>query len=290
MCPSRSAAYRRLRASAVAVAAALVLPLAGIASTTPAHAAAPSVEILPGDPGTLSFTPSRPSVKPGGKTTVEVTFRADQDLQRVVITLRPQAGLTLRPFGSGLLCSASQSTYECKTLPTGQSVKISLEIIADASAAPGSDLGVTIDPYTDQGPALPLNVPVHIQGAPSPTSRFVPVQPTRLMDSRTGLGVPKAKIGPAGTVTLQVAGRGGVPAVGVTAVILNVTATGPTAGTFVSVYPDGTTRTGASNLNVTAGQTRPNLVVVPVVNGRVDFYNHAGSVDLLADVSGYYTG
>ncbi|MEU6934902.1 Tat pathway signal protein [Streptomyces sp. NPDC046374] len=122
------------------------------------------------------------------------------------------------------------------------------------------------------------------------TGTFVPVQPTRLMDSRSGLGVAKAKIGPAGTVTLQVAGRGGVPATGVTAVVLNVTATNPTAGTFVSVYPDGTTRTSASNLNVAARATAPNLVVVPVVNGKVSFYNHAGSVDLLADVSGYYTG
>ncbi|MFD7974250.1 hypothetical protein ACFV3S_00140 [Streptomyces sp. NPDC059749] len=103
------------------------------------------------------------------------------------------------------------------------------------------------------------------------------MQPTRLMDSRSGLGVPKAKIGPAGTVALQVAGKGGVPATGVTAVVLNVTATNPTAATFVSVYPDGTTRTSASNLNIAAGQTRPNLVVVPVVNGKVSFYNHAGA-------------
>jgi hypothetical protein len=40
---------------------------------------------------------------------------------------------------------------------------------------------------------------------------------------------------------------------------------------------------------VVAKQTRPNLVVVPVVNGKVAFYNNAGSVDLVADVAGYYT-
>ncbi|MEV4949981.1 hypothetical protein [Streptomyces sp. NPDC053755] len=120
-------------------------------------------------------------------------------------------------------------------------------------------------------------------------STYRPVTPTRLMDTRAGLGVPQAKIGPAGTVTLQVAGVSGIPAAGVTAVVLNVTATGPTATSFVSVYPDGTARTSASNLNFTTGKTIPNLVVVPVVNGRVSFYNHSGSVDLLADVAGYYT-
>ncbi|MGX6742060.1 Tat pathway signal protein [Streptomyces xantholiticus] len=123
---------------------------------------------------------------------------------------------------------------------------------------------------------------------PKVTGTYKPVQPTRLMDTRTGLGVPQAKVGAGRTVTLQVAGAGGVPASGVTAVVMNVTATTVTSTTYVSVYPNGTTRTSASNLNVRAGETRPNLVVVPVVNGKVSFYNNAGSVNLIADVSGYF--
>ncbi|MFG3347066.1 hypothetical protein ACGF1Z_18595 [Streptomyces sp. NPDC048018] len=124
--------------------------------------------------------------------------------------------------------------------------------------------------------------------AASGLGRYVPLAPTRLMDTRSGTGVAPGKVGPGGTVTLQVTGAKGIPATGVGAVVLNVTATSPTAGGFVSVYPDGTTRTSASNLNFTAGQTIPNLVVVPVVNGRVTFYNRAGSVDLIADAAGYY--
>ncbi|MGW7429488.1 FlgD immunoglobulin-like domain containing protein [Streptomyces sp. NPDC054861] len=120
-------------------------------------------------------------------------------------------------------------------------------------------------------------------------SRFEPVTPSRVMDTRDGTGVARAKVGADKTVSLTVAGKGGVPATGVTAVVLNVTATNPTAGTFVSVHPYGTTRTSASNLNVTAGQTVPNLVVVPVKDGKVSFYNRNGSVDLIADVAGYYT-
>ncbi|MET9619999.1 FlgD immunoglobulin-like domain containing protein [Streptomyces sp. NPDC006464] len=117
---------------------------------------------------------------------------------------------------------------------------------------------------------------------------YTPVTPTRLMDTRDGTGVPKAKVGPGGTVSLRVAGKAGVPAEGVTAVVLNVTATNATADSFVSVYPNDTLRTSASNLNFKAGRTVPNLVTVPVVNGYVEFYNKSGSVDLLADVSGYY--
>ncbi|ARE75092.1 N-acetylmuramoyl-L-alanine amidase [Streptomyces sp. NPDC059558] len=115
------------------------------------------------------------------------------------------------------------------------------------------------------------------------------VGPTRLMDTREGLGVPQAKVAGGTSVTLQVAGVEGIPATGVKAVVLNVTATNPTQSSFVSVYPSGTTRPGASNLNFTAGQTIPNLVILPVVDGKVSFYNHSGTVDLIADVTGYFT-
>ncbi|MFJ8664561.1 peptidoglycan recognition protein [Streptomyces sp. NPDC093600] len=141
--------------------------------------------------------------------------------------------------------------------------------------------GIHTSGKTTTTPAITVTVP-------GPKT-FKPVTPTRLMDTRTGLGVAKAKVGAGGVVTLQVTGANGIPATGVGAVVLNVTATNPTAGSFVSVYPNGTTRTSASNLNFTAGQTIPNLVTVPVVNGKVSFYNHAGTVDLLADVTGYYT-
>ncbi|MBK3592937.1 peptidoglycan recognition protein [Streptomyces sp. MBT51] len=123
---------------------------------------------------------------------------------------------------------------------------------------------------------------------PSP-KKFVPVTPQRLMDTRTGLGVPKAPVGPKGVVTLQVTGANGIPATGVGAVVLNVTAANVTGTSYVSVYPDGTTRTSASNLNVVKGQVVANLVVVPVVNGRVSFYNNAAGLDLIADVTGYFT-
>ncbi|MDJ0347407.1 hypothetical protein QMK19_40485 [Streptomyces sp. H10-C2] len=68
--------------------------------------------------------------------------------------------------------------------------------------------------------------------------------------------------------------------------MLNVTAVTPSAAGFVTVYPDGQPRPDVSNLNFAAQQTIPNLVVVPVVNGKVDFYNRAGSVNLLADLTG----
>ena len=65
-------------------------------------------------------------------------------------------------------------------------------------------------------------------------------------------------------VKLKVAGVHGVPASGVTAVVMNVTAVKPTTSGYVTVYPDGKPVPAVSNLNFTAGRTIPNLVIVPV--------------------------
>lgn len=76
----------------------------------------------------------------------------------------------------------------------------------------------------------------------------------------------------------------------VVAVVLNVTATNSTQGGFLTLYPDGGSRPLASNLNFAAGQTIPNLVVVPVdSDGKVAIYNFAGNTDVVADLEGYYT-
>ncbi|MFJ3900065.1 FlgD immunoglobulin-like domain containing protein [Streptomyces sp. NPDC090025] len=117
---------------------------------------------------------------------------------------------------------------------------------------------------------------------------FKPLAPSRSLDTRTGTGAPKGKLGAGRTVTLTVAGRGGVPATGATAVVMNVTATGASTGTYISAYPYGTPRPTTSNVNVRAGQTVSNLVVVPVKDGKVTLYNHAGGVDVIADIQGFY--
>jgi hypothetical protein len=119
---------------------------------------------------------------------------------------------------------------------------------------------------------------------------FVGVTPARLLDTRDGTGAPVGAVGGGGQVDLQVTGRGGVPATGVSAVVLNVTVTEPTAAGFVTVWPAGETRPTASNLNFVPGQTVPNVVIAKVgAGGRVSLFNSAGATHLLADVNGYYT-
>jgi len=110
--------------------------------------------------------------------------------------------------------------------------------------------------------------------------------PTRVLDTRIGTGAPTAKLGAGRTLTLTIPG---LPA-GATAVALNVTATNPTDPSYLSVYPGGGPRPAASNLNYIPGQTIPNMVLVPLgPGGTVTFYNAVGTVDVIADLVGYYS-
>jgi streptogramin lyase len=119
-------------------------------------------------------------------------------------------------------------------------------------------------------------------------STFQGLTPTRLLDSRTTNGGWSGKLAAGAPRSLQVTGRAGIPT-DASAVVLNVTATDASAMSFLAVYPMGAPRPMASSLNFLPGDTRPNLVTVPIgTSGRVMFDNAVGSVNVVADVMGYY--
>jgi hypothetical protein len=115
------------------------------------------------------------------------------------------------------------------------------------------------------------------------------LNPQRVLDTRKGLGA-NGPVLPGQTIELQLAGVAGVPSTA-RAVVINLTATQPTAPTYVTMWPANQPRPDASNLNVVAGQTAPNLVIASVDDdGKVGLYNDSGSVQLIADIQGYFTG
>jgi hypothetical protein len=132
---------------------------------------------------------------------------------------------------------------------------------------------------------------LEVQATPSSTGTFAAVAPARLLDTRVGIGAPTAPVPTGSPLTLQVAGRGNVPAQGLSAVVMNVTVTNPTSAGFATVYPaDLATPPLASNLNFAAGQVVPNLVTVKLSpSGAVKLVlGGGGTADLVADVFGYY--
>jgi hypothetical protein len=122
--------------------------------------------------------------------------------------------------------------------------------------------------------------------------KFTAVGPTRIMDTRSGLG-GSGHVGPAHTVSLQVAGAPSghvaVPAAGAEAVVLNLTVTGPTSSGFVTVFPAGVSRPNVSTINFKKGWTGANLVTVKLgTAGKIGLYNSGGTTDLIVDVVGWY--
>jgi hypothetical protein len=123
-----------------------------------------------------------------------------------------------------------------------------------------------------------------------PRGEFTPVTPARILDTRTGLGQSApGPVGPNQTINVQVSGRGGVPATGASAVVLNVTAVSPTAGGYLTVFPTGASQPAISNINFNPGSVVPNMATVVLgTGGQLSVYNPAGSTHVLFDVVGYY--
>jgi len=119
---------------------------------------------------------------------------------------------------------------------------------------------------------------------------FRPLVPARILDTRFGIGGFSSPVGPGGTIHLQVTTAGGVPGAGSQAVVMNLTATNPTAASYLTVFPTGGSRPTVSNVNFVAGQSVPNRVEVKLgAGGQVDIYNAYGTVNVIADVNGWFT-
>lgn len=125
---------------------------------------------------------------------------------------------------------------------------------------------------------------------PGAGSRFVTTSPARVLDTREGNGASQARLG-RGSIAVPLAGRGGVPASGVSAVLLNVTAVAPTTPTYLTVFASDAPRPLASNVNAATGQVVPNMVIARLgADGASAVFNNTGDTDVVADVMGYFVG
>jgi uncharacterized protein (DUF1501 family) len=134
------------------------------------------------------------------------------------------------------------------------------------------------------------HVVVDVVGYMSPTSpgRYYPLPAAHVYDTRPSDVAP---MGPGSTVSLHVLGAGGVPTSGVSGVALVLAAKGPSKNTFVTAWPSGVAKPYVSSLNPRVGVDVSNLTFVKVgADGNVLVYNENGSLDLVVDIVGYFTG
>ena len=137
----------------------------------------------------------------------------------------------------------------------------------------------------------------------TPLASYFPLTPFRILDTRSASCIQCAggKLRPGGTRTVPITSVSGlaggadlVPPTA-TAVVLNVTAVNDTSSSLLTVYPTGTGRPRASNLNFAAHTASANLVTVALgQNGtsdsdhEINIFNAVGSVDVVADLEGYF--
>lgn len=286
----RPAARPGGRLRALAAATALLTAATGLAvgaaPAAPAAAAVGTARFVPLPPTRLLDTRDTGTRLPaGGTVTLPVAGRGGV----------PASGAVAVAFNLTAVDSAAAGFFTAS--PSGEARPVVSNLNVTGRGQTVANLVVVrlgangaVDLFAQTGGDLVVDVAGFWTAASSATfGRFVAQKPARILDTRVGVGANGA-LAPGGVVDVQVTGRGGLPATGVWAVVLNVTATEAAAAGYLTVWPTGTSRPLASVLNLPArGATVPNLVVVPVgTGGRVSMFSQNGT-HLVADVAGWFT-
>ena len=194
---------------------------------------------------------------------------------------------TVYPTGGALPLVSSLNFTPGTTVPNFVIVPVGTNNQVTIFNGPPNGTGGSTDAVVDLLGSF--STPANTSGG---AGHFNPLTPARITDTRAGSGQPNAghTIGAGQSLNVQVTGAGGVPATGVSAVVMNVTEADNTAGGFLTAYPQGTTAPTASNLNFVPGQVVANRVIVPVsASGQISILNHAGNTDVVVDVNGYFS-
>ncbi|MEV4561607.1 PKD domain-containing protein [Kitasatospora sp. NPDC049285] len=224
----------------------------------------------------------------GYRKTTTLTVRAAADPVSTGLTVQHPAEkdrLTVRALPKDLSSPLPVVKYRYDFGDGTAAVESATAAPVDHRYAKSGPYQVTLTVTDDHGRSASASSPVTVGTA------YVPLtMPRRVMDTRSGLGAPKAKVGPNGTVKLKVTGTPGIPDDGsVASVLVNLTGTGASEPTHVIAY-DGGQRPDTSNLNAVPGRDVGNAAMVPVAaDGTITVYNHGGSLDLIADLQGYYS-
>ncbi|MEV4559505.1 NosD domain-containing protein [Kitasatospora sp. NPDC049285] len=233
----------------------------------------PSVVATMGNGDTVRGRGTPITVSPDGLMTTSVTTHpTDSPLQYsadLSVTSPWSVARTVYDWGDGTAPSTdSQHTY-----------------------AREGDYGVTATVTDAGGRTVPAHTTVH---ATYLAATFHPLSPTRLVDTRSGLG-GSTTVAAGGTLKVPLQRVMPDPAIPYeatpNAVVLNVTAVSAAADGHLTAFPSGAPRPTTSNVNYTAGRPVPNLVTVPVgADGTVSIGNSfGGSTDVVVDLLGYYS-
>ncbi len=202
---------------------------------------------------------------PAGAAAAVVTLTATETAAEGFVTAWPSG--SPRPLAASLnVDGANQTVANLAIVPLGSDGAFSL--------------------FAQRSTHLVVDLVAYVTGPDAPSSStglFVPVLPARVFDTRRDVGLV-----PGGwSVSPPHTGVAGIPA-DAAAAFLNVTGVGSTAVTHVRVWPAGTSLPLASSLNLAPQDTRAAATLMATgVEGRISYFNAAGTLSLVADAMGY---
>ncbi len=230
----------------------------------------------------IAPTPNRWSMSMGDSVTVtaptisDISWKLTVTDDRTGTVMKVTNGLATEAFGG--LVATWDGTGPAGPVGAGP-FRLTITGTDAGSGARANSWSGVVQVNGAQNPATVAAVPL------SSDLGFVPVTPTRLVDTRaTGQA-----LGGGGRMDLTVAGVKGIPA-DAKAVALNVTAVHASTTTYLRAWPAGAAEPASSVLNADPYATSAVSTVVGVGGERkVSLRNNAGSVHLVVDVTGYYT-
>ncbi len=181
----------------------------------------------------------------------------------------PITSYTATASPGGATCTTASTSCTIRGLDAGTVYTVRVTATSVAGTSVPSDPSNEVAPYS---------------GSP-----YAPEVPVRVLDSRTATGGWNGPLVAGQPRTLELASGGptGIQRTDV-AVVLNVTVTGATNGSFLKLWATGSPPPTTSSINFGPGQTVANLVTVQLGDGKVDFANAVGAADVVVDLVGVY--
>ena len=194
-------------------------------------------------------------------------------------------------FGHPALAPASVPRPETSNLAFGAG-----EVVENSVLMPVDSSGNVAVYVANGAPAIVIDVSGYFTSSgcsATEGAEFAPMaNQARICDTRTAeVSNPctDKAIGPGQTLTAADARIGDVPA-DASAVVLNITAVGSTAGGFVNVFPAGQSLPATSDVNFAPGEAVAGMAIATVgTSGSVNIYNSAGTTHVVVDIVGWYS-
>lgn len=250
----------------------------------------PAFRVTPESPISIPVA-GTPATLPDGTSTTVPADAAAAAMNVAVVRADRNGYITLWPCGTEMPLAANVNYPAGAVVSNGVIAPLGTEgRVCLYSSAP-ADLVVDINGYFDGslGDENALTDPA-----------FRAATPTRLVDTRIGVGSPTARVSPATPLELRVRGAELVdpsaPAIplvvpeGASAVALNLAIVKPDGNGYGTVWPCNEPMPTTANVNFRAGVNISNGVVAPIGSGGRICVHLSAPADVVMDVAGWFRG